>query len=206
MASIASARGDERQERVLAAALEVFGRYGFRKASMDEIARSAGISRQGLYLRFANKEALFRAAVRHELDTALGDVSRCLDEEGVGLEQRVVGALDAWLGRYVGAMLGSDIGSLFRNPAMQLGDMVDPAIAAVDAQVAAAIAAAMSEKDRRRLGVTPEEITEALHTVAQGARYLSEARRESREEFLARLRAGARVIFAGLGAAATKTP
>ena len=206
MASIASARGDERQERVLAAALEVFGRYGFRKASMDEIARSAGISRQGLYLRFANKEALFRAAVRHELDTALGDVSRCLDEEGVGLEQRVVGALDAWLGRYVGAMFGSEIGSLFRNPAMQLGDMVDPAIAAVDAQVAAAIAAAMSEKDRRRLGVTPEEITEALHTVAQGARYLSEARRESREEFLARLTAGTRVIFAGLGAAATKTP
>ena len=186
-------------------ALEVFGRYGFRKASMDEIARSADISRQGLYLHFANKEALFRAAVRRELDIALGDVSRCLDEEGVGLERRVVAALDAWLGRYVGAMFGSDIGSLFRNPAMQLGDMVDPAIAAVDAQFAAAIAAAMSENDRRRLGVTPEEITAALHTVAQGARYLSEARRESREEFVARLTAATRVIFAGLGAAATKT-
>ena len=186
-------------------ALEVFGRYGFRKASMDEIARSADISRQGLYLHFANKDALFRAAVRQELDTALGEVSRCLDEEGVGLERRVVAALDAWLGRYVGAMFGSDIGSLFRNPAMQLGDMVDPAIAAVDAQFAAAIAAAMSENDRRRLGVTPEEITAALHTVAQGARYLSEARRESREEFVARLTAATRVIFAGLGAAATKT-
>ena len=187
-------------------ALEVFGRYGFRKASMDEIARSADISRQGLYLHFANKDALFRAAVRQELDTALGDVSRCLDEEGVGLERRVVGALDAWLGRYVGAMLGSDIGSLFRNPAMKLGDMVDPAIAAVDAQITAAIAAAMSENDRRRLGVTPEEITAALHTVAQGARYLSEARRESREEFLARLTTATRVIFAGLGAAAKRTP
>ena len=75
-------------------ALEVFGRYGFRKASMDEIARSADISRQGLYLHFANKDALFRAAVRQELDTALGDVSRCLNEEGVGLERRAVAALD----------------------------------------------------------------------------------------------------------------
>ena len=206
MSSIASAPDSTRHERILAVALEVFGRYGFRKASMDEIARSADISRQGLYLRFASKDALFRAAVRQELDTALGDVSRCLDEEGVGLEQRVVGALDAWLGRYVGAMLGSDIGSLFRNPAMHLADMVDPAIAAVDAQIAVAIAAAMSENDRRRLGVTAEEITAALHTVAQGARYLSEARRESRDEFLARLTAATRVIFAGLGAAATKTP
>jgi TetR/AcrR family transcriptional regulator, regulator of autoinduction and epiphytic fitness len=206
MTSIASTRDSARQERVLAVALEVFGRFGFRKASMDEIARAADISRQGLYLHFASKDALFRAAVRRELDTALSDVSRCLNEEGVGLERRVVAALDAWLGRYVGAMFGSDIGSLFRDPALHLGDMVDPAIAAVDAQIAAAIAAAMSEKDRGRLGVTPEEITAALHTVAQGARYLSEARRESREEFFARLTAATRVIFAGLGAAATKTP
>ena len=62
---------------------------------MDEIARSADISRQGLYLHFANKEALFRAAVRHELDTALEDAVRHLDAEGVGLERRVVAALDA---------------------------------------------------------------------------------------------------------------
>src|SRR3954452_6039786 len=196
MASITSTSDSARRERVLAAALEVFRRYGFRKASMDDIARSADISRQGLYLHFANKEALFRAAVRQELDTALGEVSRSLHEEGVGLEERVVAALDAWLGRYVGAMLGPDVGSLFRNPAMHLGDMVDPAIATVDAQIAAAIAAAMPENDRRRLGVTPEEITGALHTAAQGARYLSEARGESREEFVARLTTAARVVFA----------
>jgi hypothetical protein len=92
-------------------------------------------------------------------------------------------ALDARLGRYVGSMLASDIGKLLQSPAMELGDIVDPAIAAFDARLAAAIAAAMSEKDRRRLGVTPEEIAGALHTVAQGAKYLSNARAESREEF-----------------------
>ena len=187
-------------------ALEVFGRYGFRKASMDEIARSADISRQGLYLHFANKEALFRAAVRQELDTALGDVARCLHEEGVGLEQRVVAALDAWLGRYVGSMLASDIGSLLQHPAMQLGDIVDPAIAEFDARLAAAIAAAMSENDRKRLGVTPEEIAGALHTVTQGAKYLSNARAESREAFVARMTAAVRVVFAGFGATAKRTP
>ena len=206
MVLIASTLDSARQERVLAVALEVFGRYGFRKASMDEIARSADISRQGLYLHFANKEALFRAAVRQELDTALGDVSRCLNEGGVGLERRAVAALDAWLGRYVGSMLASDIGSLLQNPAMQLGDIVDPASAAFDARLAAAIAAAMSENDRRRPGVTPEEIAGALHTVAQGAKYLSNARAESREEFVARMTAAVRVVFAGFGTTAKRTP
>src|SRR3981081_642247 len=152
-----------RQEQVLSVALEVFGRHGFRRTSMDDVARSAGISRQGLYLYFASKEALFRAAVRQELDTALGDASRCLNEEGAALDQRVVAALDAWLGRYVGSMLASDIAGLLQNPAVQLGDMVDAAIAAFDARLAAAIAAATAEKDRRRLGVTPEEIAAVLH-------------------------------------------
>src|ERR1700752_2789802 len=98
MLSTASTADSGRRERVLAAALEVFGRYGFRKASMDDIARSADISRQGLYLHFASKDALFRAAVRRALETALEDASRRLDEEGVGLERRAVAALDAWLG------------------------------------------------------------------------------------------------------------
>src|SRR5258708_40056960 len=98
MSSISSPSVNAREERILAAALPVFGRYGVRKASMAEIARSADISRQGLYLRFASKDALFRAAVRHELDTALGEASRCLDEEHVGLGRGVDASLDDSLG------------------------------------------------------------------------------------------------------------
>src|SRR3954468_10902825 len=195
MSSTASTPASTRPERVLAAALEVFARYGFRKASMDEIARSADISRQGLYLHFANKDALFRAAVRQELDTALAQAARCLTEEGVRLEQRVVAALDAWLGRYVGSMLASDIGNLIQSPAIHLADIVDPATDAFYARLGAAIAAAMPKNDGKRLGVTPQEITEALRMVGHGARYVSNARAESRRQFLARLTAAVRVVF-----------
>jgi hypothetical protein len=87
---------------------------------------------------------------------------------------------------------------------MQLGDLVDPASAEFDARLAAAIAAALSDKDRTRLGVSPEEIAGALHTVAQGAKYLSNARAESREEFVARMTAAVRVVFAGFGTTAKK--
>ena len=36
---------DERRAALLAAAAEVFARYGYRKASMDDVARAAGLSR-----------------------------------------------------------------------------------------------------------------------------------------------------------------
>ena len=103
-------------------------------------------------------------------------------------------------------MLASDIGNLLQNPAMRLGDIVDPARAAFAARLAAAIAAAMSERDRARLRVTPDEIAAALHTLTQGAKYLSSAKVESREEFAARLAAAVRVVFAGFGAMGNRTP
>jgi AcrR family transcriptional regulator len=193
MMSMPSPVESPRQERVLAVALEVFGRYGFRKTSMDEVARSAEISRQGLYLRYANKEALFRAAVRQELDNALSDVSQRLDERGVALDERVVGALDAWLGRFVGSMLASDIGNLLENSAMQLGNLVAESVAAFDARLAATIGAATTENDRRRLGVTPEEIAAMLHTVGQGWKYQV----SSRAEFVAKMSTAVRLVFAG---------
>jgi AcrR family transcriptional regulator len=182
-----------RREQVLSVALEVFGRYGFRKTSMDEVARSAEISRQGLYLYFASKEALFRAAVRQELDTALSEASRCLDEENVGLEDRVAAALDAWMGRFVGSMLASDIANMLENSAMQLGDMAAEFSAAFEARLSSAIAAGTTETDRRQLGVTPEEITGTLHAVGKGWRFQV----DSRSEFVANVTSAVGLVFAG---------
>jgi AcrR family transcriptional regulator len=160
---------------------------------MEDVARAADISRQGLYLRYPNKEALFQAAVRQELGTALDEVSCRLNEEGVGLERRLVGALDAWLGRYVGLMLASDIANMLENPAVQLKDVVEPASSAFDARLAEAIASVTTESDHRRLDVTPAEVATVLHTVAQGSKYLS----RSREEFVARATAATHLVLAG---------
>lgn len=47
---------DEKQARILAAALTVFATYGFRRTSMEDVAREAGMSRAALYQHFRNKE------------------------------------------------------------------------------------------------------------------------------------------------------
>ena len=69
-----------RREHVLEAALLTFARYGYRKASMEDVARAADISRPGLYFYFASKQDLFRAAVTHALDGDVAAAGRCLSD------------------------------------------------------------------------------------------------------------------------------
>src|SRR5215470_6969313 len=48
------------RQRALAAALELVGRDGLARLSMDEVAAAAGVSRASLYRLFPGKAALFR--------------------------------------------------------------------------------------------------------------------------------------------------
>jgi AcrR family transcriptional regulator len=56
-------------DRILSAAENIFARFGYRRASMSQIAEEAGLTRQALYHHYASKEALFRSVVEqlHEL-------------------------------------------------------------------------------------------------------------------------------------------
>lgn len=62
--------GTERdgREAALAAACEVFARHGYRKASMQDIARAAGMSKSVLFKYFGTKENLYRAVFRYAAD------------------------------------------------------------------------------------------------------------------------------------------
>jgi TetR/AcrR family transcriptional regulator, mexJK operon transcriptional repressor len=55
-----------RAERLLDVATEVFLNKGFKGASMGEIARRAGASKQTLYARYPSKAALFAALVERK--------------------------------------------------------------------------------------------------------------------------------------------
>jgi len=53
----------EREERMLDAGERIFGRRGFRSASMEEIADASGITKALLYQYFGSKEGLYEACV-----------------------------------------------------------------------------------------------------------------------------------------------
>jgi AcrR family transcriptional regulator len=54
----------EHHRAILDAATQVFSRFGFAKASVDDIARRAGVGKGTVYLHFESKEALFATVVR----------------------------------------------------------------------------------------------------------------------------------------------
>jgi AcrR family transcriptional regulator len=76
------------RERILNAAMEVFAQTGYRRASMDQVAEAAGLTRQAVYHYFRSKTDLFRASVEalhegaHEAETEAG---RLAEEAGENL-------------------------------------------------------------------------------------------------------------------------
>ena len=87
-----------RQTHVLEIALTVFVRHGFRKTSIEDIAKAAGISRQGIYLHFKNKDEIFSASIQKALDDGLQAANRILDDDRLTLEEKLLKALDEWFG------------------------------------------------------------------------------------------------------------
>lgn len=93
---------------VLRQALECFLRFGYSRTAMQDIATAAGLSRQGLYHHFANKEALFEAmneasnawtlnAAREARDKARAEGRAFIDVIGATLFARL-GSMQGRLG------------------------------------------------------------------------------------------------------------
>lgn len=70
---VAPAAADEKGAAILAAALVLFGRYGYRRTSIDDLARETGIAKGTVYLYFATKEAIFRALCETVMTRILAD-------------------------------------------------------------------------------------------------------------------------------------
>ncbi len=50
-----------RTDQIADAALRLFARYGYKRSSMDDIAKEAGLAKATLYLHFKGKDDVFRA-------------------------------------------------------------------------------------------------------------------------------------------------
>lgn len=81
----------------------MFLRYGFKKTSMDDLARAAGLSRQGLYLYFPTEEALFKAMLAHCFEAMRAAGRDALAREDLNIEDRLLDALVAMGGEGIGS-------------------------------------------------------------------------------------------------------
>ena len=104
---------DETSARILDAAYEVFCRIGTQRATMEDVARLAGVSRITVYRRFATKPALVDQVVRRE-------IRRFFDQFRVDIEQAKTAADRVVLG-FVSALH-----AIRRNPLIGGLMAVDP--------------------------------------------------------------------------------
>jgi len=119
-----SAVGIDRRVAVLDSALVTFARFGYRKTSMEEVARAAHISRPGLYFLFASKEDLFRAAVSQALEEDVAEVERILWRSDRPIRDRLLDSFERWAGRYIGPMT-RDISVVIEDNPELLGEIVE---------------------------------------------------------------------------------
>jgi TetR/AcrR family transcriptional regulator len=72
---------DNKLKQILSAALKVFSRYGYRQATMEQIAGELGMTKGSLYFYCSNKEGLYNLAVAHALLKWQGRVQEAVDAE-----------------------------------------------------------------------------------------------------------------------------
>jgi AcrR family transcriptional regulator len=68
-----------KREIILDAAVKAFAQYGFKKTSVDEIARDAGVAKGTVYLACESKEDLFYQALHREVRNWCGESSKLID-------------------------------------------------------------------------------------------------------------------------------
>lgn len=84
----------ERRSMIMDAGFEVFSNYGFKRTSMDDIAKVAGISRPALYQSFENKADIFRAYIVRLMEKVGLELQHILDQK-LPLNSAIEGILEA---------------------------------------------------------------------------------------------------------------
>lgn len=124
-AEIAPESITEKQAEILSAATQAFDLHGYRRTSMDDIARQAGMSRSALYLHYRNKEDIFRHLVERFFAQAIRDMEQALNAPGQTPEQALSAAFRAKDGSLIELVFSSPHGAEL----MEAGLTLNPEIA-----------------------------------------------------------------------------
>ena len=118
--------GSGKRHQILTGARAAFTELGFERATVDDIAARAGVSKATVYNHFADKKALFVAAVVEATDEMSAHLAACLECPTADVEQalRAMGVeiMTLWLSPASGALYRQAIAEAARLP--EIGRMV----------------------------------------------------------------------------------
>jgi AcrR family transcriptional regulator len=162
-----------KSDAIVEAAGIMFARFGYRRTSMDDIAREACVAKGTLYLYFASKEALFCALLARTV-TEAERLCNAAQEQGGDLTAQIFGQLDAWFGTWLDHYGLSGHLSELAAARMSVGrEVVETADQAYEARLVGLIEAAQ-EEGRASLASTSldaRQVVSVLLAAARGAKY-----------------------------------
>lgn len=188
----------ERRDALLDAAHAAFARTGFRRTSMEDVAREAGVSRAALYLHFRNKEELFRSLSERLHRDALAGAAEALAGAG-SIGDRVLRALEAKSLRVVELVAASPHGAeLVETSSRVCGDIAAAKEERFSKLLADALRRAVEAGtlDLEGAGVSAAAAADLLVQASHGLK----ASAASPALYRRRLADLVRVLLAGLGA------
>jgi AcrR family transcriptional regulator len=69
---------EEFRKKIIISAARIFSRYGFRKTTMDEIAKSLKMGKSSVYYYFESKEEIFKAVVLYEANLLRNELTKAI--------------------------------------------------------------------------------------------------------------------------------
>ena len=162
------APGSPQREAILVAATAIFLRYGFKKTSMDDVARAAGVSRQGLYLYFDTKDLLFSESLQHLMSRLISNARAAAEDGNLSLWDRLLGVFEALHGNAFQNASREDAFELLQSAQFAAGALLVQLDRDLMGIVAALLAEAGAADRWEEAGVTVAEPSEQLLMSAKG--------------------------------------
>jgi AcrR family transcriptional regulator len=69
---------EEFRRKIIVTAGQIFSRYGFRKTTMDEIAKALKMGKSSVYYYFQSKEEIFEAVVLYEANILRNELTKAI--------------------------------------------------------------------------------------------------------------------------------
>lgn len=192
-------RDPAKHDAILLAAREAFFSRGFNAATIEDIAQRAGVSKVTIYKQFGDKESLFEATVKAEMQRM---AANSMGEAETG--EQLVDRLNAFGLTLLEFLFHPDHVALDRTLAPELEQM--PALArrffeAGPAQCRARLADILTDADRRGMIAVDEPVYAAETLMAMWKGFLDVELRfqmiahQSAEELQARVDRGTRLFL-----------
>jgi len=118
-------RGEDTRQRLIEAALKMFGEYGFEGTSTRTLAEAAGANLAAIPYHFGSKKGLYRAAAEFIVENTAGELSPVLDKIELALARKKLSRREATallhelLERFAAIVIGSEFADTFASFVMR---------------------------------------------------------------------------------------